>query len=64
MSNDSFGGRRIVDINYIFSQIQILNSKIHNPGLGCSFMNVELVNEIKKKGLRQRGFLNVKCVIY
>lgn len=34
--------------NYIFSQIQILNSKIHSPGLGCSFMNVELINEIKK----------------
>ncbi|KAF0705065.1 CCHC-type domain-containing protein, partial [Aphis craccivora] len=48
VSNDSFGGRRIVDINYIFSQIQILNSKIHTPGLGCSFMNFELVNEIKK----------------
>lgn len=48
VSNNSFEGRRIVDMNYIFSQVQILNSKTHTPGLGCSFINVELVNEIKK----------------
>lgn len=38
------GGRRIVDMKHIFFQIQ--NEQCHTPGLGCSFMNVELINEI------------------
>lgn len=27
---------------------QIKNEQCHTPGLGCSFMNVELINEITK----------------
>lgn len=40
------GGRRIVDMKHIFSQIQ--NEKHHISGLGCSFLNSELINEIQK----------------
>lgn len=39
-----YRGRRIVDIQHIFIQIQ--NSNNHTPGLGCTFMNVEYINEI------------------
>lgn len=43
-----YEGRRIVDMNHIFTQIQQISSKTHTPGLGCSFLNVELINEINK----------------
>lgn len=33
-------------MKYVFFQIQ--NQQCHTPGLGCSFMNVELINEITK----------------
>ncbi|XP_047518337.1 uncharacterized protein LOC125058318 isoform X1 [Pieris napi] len=37
-------GRRIVDFMYFFDQIKIVAN--HNPGLGCSISNVEIVKEI------------------
>ncbi|XP_022172386.1 uncharacterized protein LOC111035173, partial [Myzus persicae] len=37
-------GRRIVDIFYIFQQIK---NDMHDGGFGCSFMNSELVKEIR-----------------
>lgn len=42
------GGRRIVDIAYIFLQIQNSCSKMHTPGFGCTFIDVEFVKEIRK----------------
>lgn len=33
-------------MKHVFFQIQ--NEQCHTPGLGCSFMNVELINEITK----------------
>lgn len=35
-------GRRIVDIGYIFKQIQ---STSHDIGLGCTFINIKFVSE-------------------
>lgn len=37
-------GRRIVDIFYIFQQLQ---NSVHNIAFGCSFMNSELVKEYR-----------------
>lgn len=48
VSNNLYEGITIVDITYIFSQIQRINSKMHTSGLGCSFINVELINEIRR----------------
>lgn len=37
-------GRRSVDISYIFQKLQ---NSVHNIAFGCSFMNSELVKEIR-----------------
>lgn len=37
-------GRRIVDVLYIFQQLQ---NSVHNIAFGCSFMNSEFVKEIR-----------------
>lgn len=46
-SESVLGSRRIVDIGYIFLQIQNLYSKMHLPGFGCTFMDVDFVKEIR-----------------
>lgn len=37
-------GNRIVDISYIFNQIQNNN---HDGGFGCNFMNIDFLYEIR-----------------
>ncbi|XP_045509000.1 uncharacterized protein LOC123704641 isoform X2 [Colias croceus] len=36
-------GRRIVDFNHLFDQIKTLSD--HNPGLGCSISNMQIIRE-------------------
>lgn len=42
-SKAPLAGRRIVDINYFFKQIQ---ESLHNGGFGCSFLDMDFVSEI------------------
>lgn len=55
---DHISGRRIVDIDYIFKQIQ---NNSHGGGLDCSFINMDFVSDIRY-GFFPNSNLNVKCV--
>lgn len=51
------GGRRIVDMKHVFTQIQ--NPNNHIRGLDCTFMDVEFVNEICM-GFESRWYFKCK----
>lgn len=54
---DHISGRRIVDIDYVFKQIQ---NNVHGGGLDCSFMNMSFVSE-KRYGFFSK--FKFKCKI-
>lgn len=56
-NTDGFYGRRIVDLFYIFDQIQ---SNVYSGGFDCSFMNMKIISE-KKNGFQSK--FTFKCQI-